>query len=270
MRISLFSQSLFAYPLMEAIGKTREAGYSAIELACAHPHLGLAAACSRADDVADEVRRQGLTVSALSLFNSFTDHSSLAGQVQAAARFVALAPRFGAGVVKLTPGPPASREANEEHWGCLAKAVAELVPVAREHGVRLAFETHMRQLTDTLASSLRFLRTTPADCVGLTVDFSNLRFASESLREAIPLLGDRLFHAHVKNGHVDAAGGWHFTRLDTGLTDYDEVIPLLRRAGYDGHLSVECLGSRAQTYPVATAREDLAILRRYLEGDASG
>ena len=268
MRISLFSQSLFAFPLPEAAAKTREAGYSAIELACARPHLDQETARSRADGVADEIRRQGLTVSALSLFNCFTDRGKLTAQVRAAATFLALAPRFGADLVKLTPGPPASCDATEDHWRCLDEAVAELVPVARENGVRLAFETHMRQLTDTLASSRRFLRTAPPDCVGLTVDFSNLRFAGECLQEAIPLLAGRLFHTHVKNGHIDADGGWQFTRLDSGLTDYDEVIPLLRQAGYDGYLSVECLGPRAQARPVATAREDLAILTRYLGGGA--
>ncbi|HCQ01863.1 MAG TPA: AP endonuclease, partial [Candidatus Latescibacteria bacterium] len=35
--ISLFSQSLFALPLMDAIPTTAQAGYTAIELACTAP-----------------------------------------------------------------------------------------------------------------------------------------------------------------------------------------------------------------------------------------
>ena len=59
----------------------------------------------------------------------------------------------GTATVKLTPGPPGSAEATPAHWTCLERALTSLVPLAREIGVRLAFETHMRHLTDTLASS---------------------------------------------------------------------------------------------------------------------
>jgi len=265
MKTSLFSQSLFALPLAQAIATTAETGFDAIELACTRPHFDEATTRRNPESAAEMIRRAGLEVAALSLSNNFTDQARLASELQSAETFIALAPLFGTRIVKMTPGPPASAKAAPEHWACLADAVAHLVPLATEAGVVLAFETHMRQLTDTLASSLRFLDSTPADAVGLTVDFSNLRFANESMSKAIPALQGRMFHAHVKNGRVDGQGGWRFGPLDAGLTDYAEVIALLRQAGYDGYLSVECLGPDAQTHPAETARRDLTILKRYLE-----
>jgi sugar phosphate isomerase/epimerase len=205
----------------------------------------------------------GLEVSALSLFTAFTEPATRHGQVAAACEFIGLAPRFDTNVVKLTPGAPASRGAAQAHWDSLAAALEPLCDAASEAGVRLAFETHMRQLTDTLAGARRLMDMAPAD-VGLTVDFSNLRFAGEDLGAAIPLLAPRMYNAHVKNGVIGPDGAWRFLPLDQGLTDYAQVVPQLRDLGYDGYLAVECLGPDARTAPRETAARDLALLRRWV------
>ncbi|MCL5269416.1 MAG: sugar phosphate isomerase/epimerase [bacterium] len=264
MKVSLFSQSLFALPLAEAIQATADAGFEAIELACASPHLNYETAIGHPEEVATEIRRAGLAVSALSLFNNFTDGAQLQQQVEMAATFIALAPLFQTRIIKLTPGPPDSFHGEEEHWRHLAEAIDKLAINARKAGVKLAFETHMRQLTDTLASSKRLLDMSPEDCVGLTVDFSNLRFAGENMPEVIAQLQGRIVHTHLKNGYIDSGGGWHFQALDTGMTDYAEIIRLLRKSNYDGYLSIECLGPESRTHPGQTARNDLRILNRYL------
>jgi sugar phosphate isomerase/epimerase len=259
-RISLFSQSLFSLPLYEAIEATATAGFAAIELACVKPHLDLGTARHDADAVAEHVRRAGLTVSALSLLNCFTAPQRLAEEIESAHTFIRLAPLFNTKIAKMTPGPPGSSDATQEHWRCLRTALARLVPVASEVGVRLAFETHMRQLTDTLASSRRLLAMAPTDAVGLTLDFSNLSFAGEKMPAVISALKDRIYNTHLKNGYIDENGNWHFQALDTGLTDYAAVLRLLRQANYDGYLTIECLGPDAQTDPIGTAKRDLGIL----------
>jgi len=264
MNICLFSQSLFALNLGDAIATTSRAGFSAIELACTAPHFDPATARGQPERIARQVRDAGLSVAAFSLFNNFTDADRLDAQIDAVAMYIRLAPVFGTGLVKLTPGPPGSADAAERHWQGVSRALDALIPLARDHEVRLAFETHMRQLTDTLASSLRLLEMAPADVVGVTVDFSNLSFAGEDMAEAIPSFGDRIFHTHVKNGHIDAEGGWHFHALDRGLTDYAEVISLLRRTGYGGYLSLECLGEDARQRPFETVCRDVEMLKRYL------
>lgn len=264
-RVSLFSQSLFALPLFEAIESTAAVGFRGIELACAKPHLDLEMARRQPEKVADHIQQAGLTVSALSLFNNFTDPRCLDEQVESAETFIRLAPMFRTNIIKMTPGPPGSGQATEAHWQCLERALNRLVPVATEVGVRLAFETHMRQLTDTLASSQRFLAMAPSNAVGLTVDFLNLRFAGEEMGDVLSALKDRMYHAHVKNGTIDREGCWHFQALDQGLLDYSQVIPLLRDAGYDGWLSIECLGPEARNRPMRTADRDLRILAGFLQ-----
>ena len=264
MNISLFSQSLFALPLMEAIETTAEIGFPAIELACTKPHLDLHTAREDPRSVAERIHDAGLKVSALSLFSNFTDRACLNDQIEEAETYIRVAPLFRTEVLKLTPGPPGSADATEEHWGCLRDALDRLVPLAEEVGVQLAFETHMRQLTDTLAGSKRFLRMATSDLVGLTVDFSNLTFAGEKMPEAISALGSRMYNTHVKNGTIGEDGSWHFHALDTGLTDYSEVLSLLREISYTGYLTIECLGPDTREKPFETAKRDLDILRQYI------
>ena len=263
-KISLFSQSLFALDLERAIETTAALGYDAIELACCPPHFDLQTARCDPEGIARRIERAGLRVSALSGFSAFTDPHSLGDELAAAETFIRLAPMFETTTVKLAPGPPSSADATPAHWRCLEEALARLIPLARQVGVRLAFETHMRQLTDTLASSQRLIALSPADVVGLTVDFSNLAFAGEDLAQAVPELAGRTYNTHLKNGTMDADGAWHFHALDTGWTDYALVLGLLREAGYAGFLTIECLGQEAQERPAHTAQRDLEILKRTL------
>jgi len=264
MKISLFSQSLFAFNLSQAIVTTAEMGFPAIELTCTSPHFDLKTARQEPEQIAKEIQQAGLTVSALSLFNTFTDVTLLDKQVEAAVTYIRLAPLFKTKLLKLTPGPPGSAEAKEEHWQCLANALTRLIPVAREVDVQLAWETHMRQLTDTLASSQRLMEMSPPDVVGLTVDFLNLAFAGEKMAEAIGVLKDRMYHTHIKNGYIDAKGEWHFQALGQGLLDYREVLKLLHDTGYTGYLSIECLSPQAKKMPREVVRRDLEILEGLL------
>ena len=124
MRISLFSHSLFALSLAEAIRTTADISFHAIELACTKPHLDYETALENPEGVAEQIRNASLAVSALSLFNSFTEQADLRNQVKMAGTFIALAPLFDTKLIKMTPGLPASRDAEEKHWQCLAEAVS--------------------------------------------------------------------------------------------------------------------------------------------------
>lgn len=264
MKISLFSQSLYALELFDAIDATAKIGIEAIEIACCRPHFDITMARGNPEAVAERVKKAGLKVSALSLSNNFTAPETLEQQIKDAEVFMRLAPLFDTKLLKLTPGPPGSSEATEQNWNFLSEAVKTLTPVAQTLGLKLAFETHMKQLTDTLASSKRLLEMAD-ETVGLTVDFSNLAFAGEKMAEVFTRLANRIYHTHIKNGYIDSQGGWHFGPLNEGMTDYAEVISLLKKINYTGYLSLECLGTDAKEKPIETVQRDLKILRGYLE-----
>lgn len=263
--ISLFSQSLFALPLSEAIQATSDLGFEAIELACTAPHFNEETARQSPETVAKMIQNRGLKVSALSLFSSFTDRGRLGDQIAAASYYIRLAPLFDTGIVKITPGQPDAANANQFHWDCFREALDCLIPLAENTGVKLACETHMRQLTDTIAGTLRMLDSVSGETLGLTVDFSNMSFAGESMVDVFDKLSSRMYNTHVKNGTVEQDGSWNFGALDTGWTDYDEVMKLVKGSGYNGYLTLECLGADARDRPLQTATRDLASLKEFME-----
>jgi len=228
----VFTECLFPLPLAAALRGAKDAGFDAVELACAEPHLG-PRKLADAETIAREIRDAGLEVAALSLHNRFSDEGHRRGDVESAVRFIEVAPVFGARLVKMTPGYPTAREATGAHWDRLAGVLREITPVARAAGVRLVFETYLNMMTNTLESSLRFLDLADADVVGLTVDFSNLALAGDSMADVVDGLKDRMWHAHVKNGFPAGEGGYDWRPLGEGLVDYAEVIGLLRDVGYD-------------------------------------
>ncbi|MBU4291918.1 MAG: sugar phosphate isomerase/epimerase [Verrucomicrobia bacterium] len=240
------------------------AGYPAIELACFGHHFNMETARKEADRIAVLIREAGLTVSALSLFNNFTDPQCFEEQIQAVETYLRLAPLFGTKLLKMTPGAPASAQATEVHWNCIKEALKHLIPMAEKFDVLLAFETHMRQLTDTLASSKRLLEMADSNRIGLTVDFSNMAFAGETMPCVMDAFRGRIYNTHLKNGYIDKAGGWHFQALNEGYVDYSELLRMLRGAEYGGYFTIECLGPAAKEQPVATAIRDLKILKQYL------
>lgn len=265
MRIALFTESLFRLSLQSAIDLAGDLGFSAIEVACKAPHFDLATARRNPEGIFQAIEHAGLDVAALSLYSNFTEPLQLAKQIEAAEFYVRLAPMFKTRTVKLTPGPPASASATSQHWGNLHRAIDQLAPVAEQLGVRLAFETHMRQLTDSLVGTRRLLQMVSSNAVGLTVDFSNLAFAGENMEDVIDALSSRMYHVHVKNGRIDEDGTWRFLSLNEGLTDYLPIFVRLRRLGYEGYLSLECLGPDARENPAATLKRDLDILTRLLK-----
>ena len=265
MKISLCSQSYFTLNLEDAIVAVGEAGYDAIELACTPPHFDVVQAKTRADETIDRIRNAGLAVSALSIFNTFTDPALLDKNVAETLAYIRLAPRFSTRIVRLIPGQPASAKAEKRHWGCLEEAISVLLPVSRNLGIRLAFETHMRQLTDTISTSRRLLDMATDPLIGLTFDPSNIAFAGEDPVEAIDVFGDRIYNVHIKNGIIDANGNWNFGCVDSGLTDYGRVLPKLIKAGYEGYLAVECLQPGLAEAPVEIAKRDLHSLQALID-----
>lgn len=263
MRVSLFSQSLFALPLEKSFEAAARNGYTAIELACTAPHF-TENRVNEAETLAGRVRDAGLEVAALSLFTEFTNPDTVDREVASARAFLRTAPVFGTNTVKASPGKPASADAQPVHWDTLRRALDALAPAAADAGTRLAFETHMRHVTDTAAGTRHFLELAPPE-VGLTIDFSNLTFAGDRPEDYLDGFLPRTFHVHVKNGYIDEGGGWVFTPLDEGWTDYSGILPALEAGDYDGYLSIECLGQDAAEQPEETIRRDREILASWLE-----
>jgi sugar phosphate isomerase/epimerase len=271
MKTSVFSTSLTALDLREAIRVAAEVGYEAMEVGCFAPHLTLEMAEARGDEVRAWLRDAGLPVSALSLDVSYTDEDedSWRANVDETCRFIELCERFGTRLMKIMPGPPGHAEATDGHWARFGRAMDVIVPAAESAGVRLALETHLNHLSDSIQSTARCLECGPSEVLGVNLDFCNVRTCGDDPLDALERFQDRLYLTHVKDSRFNLASG-EYVPMGEGEMDYPPLIERLREVGYDRYLSVECLYPWAKRDdPRAAVSHDLAALRGLLvEGRA--
>ena len=130
-------------------------------------------------------------------------------------------------VVPLVDNGAVSTSAEE---AALAEGLAELTPLLRELGVRIAFECDYPP-----AQLAAFIAAFPADVFGINFDIGNSASLGWAPAEEIPLIASRLINVHVK----DRVLGGTTVPLGQGDADLPTVFELLKQAGYDGFLILQ-------------------------------
>jgi len=266
MKTSIFSTSLTALDLRDAIRVAAEVGYDAIELGCFTPHLTLEMAEARGHEVCAWLREANLPVSALSLTVSYTseDDGVWHANVDETCRFIRLCGRFGTRIVKTMPGEPGSAQATEKHWDRFRHAMDIIVPVAEAEGVKLAIETHLGHLSDSIETAARCIESGSPEVLGVNLDFCNVRTCHENPLHAIECFRGRIYLTHVKDSLFSTESG-EYVPMGEGRMNYVPIIEQLQAIGYDGYLSVECLYPHAKRdEPRGAVAHDLRVLRELL------
>jgi sugar phosphate isomerase/epimerase len=111
---------------------------------------------------------------------------------------------------------------------------AELAPVLREHGVRLAIENHPERTPAEVLAKIEAGEGT----MGATVDTGWWGTQGYDAARAIEELGEHVLHVHLKD--VLAEGEPHDTcRWGRGIVPIEECVRALQRIGYEGAIAVE-------------------------------
>ena len=214
-----------------ALGEVAQAGYSAVELAVTDPKR------LDSEEVAEALRRAGLRLSSLTtgqaaakegLSLSSEDDSIRTRAIRRIQDHMRLAKPFGAVViVGLLRGAD----------GSLELLVESLRECARfDPSVRLALEPLNRyesRLINTVEEALEVVERVGAENLGVLFDTFHANIEERSLREAISLAEDRLFHVHLADSNRWVPGYGHFP--------FPEVMAALEEVGYRGALVVESL-----------------------------
>jgi sugar phosphate isomerase/epimerase len=194
-------------------------------------------------------QRAGVQISSLGLIFSFRGDALLSDPAtrQTAVARVADGIRRCAdagGDVVLVGGVP--EPADAAAMDAYVASVRELVPVAREHGIRIGLECGLGS-ADVLAM---LDRVGSPEVVGDYYDMGNLAGRGMDPVEEARLRRGRIAQVHAKG--VRGAG------LDAGTVDLAAVRDALRAGGFDGWLLLE---TSAGDDPVGNARRNLAVLR---------
>jgi sugar phosphate isomerase/epimerase len=250
------------------------------------------------DDFVAATKDRGLAVSALTC-NGNQLHPGKSGREhdRVVRKTIELAPQLGIDRVVLMsgcPGAPGDKYPNwiTTAWPPETTAVLEwqwqevvipywrdLVAHANRHGVhRLCIEPHGGQIVYSAETLLR-LRDACGDTVGANLDPSHLFWMGADPITAIEALKPALFHVHAKdtkierrkalNGRIETkpheqAGerAWNYVTLGYGHGEdfWREFCLALRRAGYDGVLSIE--HEDMALAPLEGVRKSVDLLRR--------
>ena len=153
--------------------------------------------------------------------------------------------------------PPVSNEMLDAGYADFALRWNPILDVFDEVGVRFALEVHPTEIAFDIVTAERALDALGhREAFGFNYDPSHLAYQGVNCVEFIDRLGDRVYHAHMKDvwwsdrpmrsgvfgghlpfGHRDRY--WDFRSLGRGVVPFEEVIRALNRCGYDGPLSVE-------------------------------
>ena len=123
----------------------------------------------------------------------------------------------------------------ESHRASLERAADELgrrVVEARERSVRLSIEPHLGSVASTPGRALELLERTPG--LELTLDYSHFVYQDIPQAEIDPLVPHaRHFHARgARPGRMQAP-------LKESVVDFERMVDLAGRAGYDGYVGLE-------------------------------
>jgi len=245
------------------------------------------------------VAQRGLTISALTCNGNQLHPGRSGGQHDAVVRkTIELAPRLGVDCVVLMSGCPGAKGDRHPNWITVAwppeateilewqwREVIipywrDLVAFARRKGVRkLCVELHGGQAVYNVAT-LRRLREACGETVGVNFDPSHLMWMGADPVAAIEALGPAIFHVHAKDTRIEKrntalnsrletrpsveAGlrSWNYVTLGYGHDEafWREFCLTLRRAGYDGVLSIE--HEDMALSPMEGLRKSVELLRR--------
>jgi len=274
-------------PFEKVLGKVAGWGYEAVEVAAwkGSNHINLDEVLrGGASRYKQTVEQTGLTISSLSnhlegqLILGPLDESTddwFKGTPEEKVRFgverlrktIEAAQVLGVPVVNSFTGcpnwskwfifPPANEKLWESYWTLCRERWLPILDYARDHDVKIAYETHPQEMNYNLETAKRLLEVVenhPA--AGFNYDPSHLLWQQMDPVWFIYELRDRIFHVHAKDVEtvphsaartgVLVTGGWgraarsvRFRTIGWGQVPWRRVITALLETGYDYVMSVE-------------------------------
>ncbi|MEF3302260.1 sugar phosphate isomerase/epimerase family protein [Paenibacillus sp. GYB003] len=257
MKWSLCSTGNRDKPVEYVLGRVKELGLDGIELWTGHID-DYAERHGSADGLADEIRRSGLRVPAVSPYAFFSKsdeerEESLAA-VEKAAQY---AVRFGSPLVRVFFGHLPSRDASEELRAKAMEALGKALATCDRYGVNLGLELHNNTFADGIEPVLRIIAEANHPRLRLIFDGFNLYLERVDQLEALEALYGYADHVHMKSyfWSLDTPGPRTPTPVLDGDVDNAGVCEALLAKGYEGFVSLEYFGEEGERCVKASVRQ---------------
>lgn len=285
MKLSLTSVMLPRWDLETTFTKLAEHGYDGIELRCRY----------NPDDPNAEPANWGRHLTDVSPDNIVDKAAEIRELSQnSGVRVAALAPNFtydqtdiiekifaGAKAID-ADNPPLIRVGAQRHdrtkpyikqFLDARAGFANLVEIARDHGVKVIYEIHVGTIAVSAARTIELLKDLDPNHIGAIWDVPNMiRVGLEDSKMGLELLGPYLSHCHIGNATPEATERdengqmqwkWNFSDLREGMANIPQIIQDLKDVNYDGYISLEEFGPGDDETKIS---EQGAYLRKLING----
>ncbi len=226
----------------------------------------------------EALSQTGLPVPIFSVGNNFaqSDPAERDAQLQRIRFGVDEALEYGAKVVRVFAGDVAEGITFQEARAWIVEGLAQGSVYAHERGIRLALENHgtLAGRGDQIRSLIEDVRSLSGNhALGANPDTGNFLLVDQPSHEAIAEVAACAYMVHFKDFSPAAPDhdGWAFTSLTgtryvgacigEGVVELDSCLQELRRAHFDGWLSVEYEGAED---PLVAVPRSLANARKFL------
>jgi sugar phosphate isomerase/epimerase len=270
MKVGLCTIAYQDRSLEEALERAAAAQFYGVELWGKPPHLPIGAGEAEGRALGEAIRAHGLEAAVFGSYLRGIEEPFAA----ASEGLLAVARGLRAPLVRVWAADRGSARADAALYALLARNLSALCARGAEIGLRFVLERHDNTLTDTIDSTLRLLEMAPAPNLGVNYQIAGDEDTGAAL-EGIRRLRGKIWNVHAQNHRREEDGALRPSDLVSGEIDYEQVVPSLRRAGYDGYLEIEFI--RRGTIPSSqldalaaerALRADYALLRR-LAADTS-
>ena len=272
MKTSLFSGMFKDDPIGASFEQAAKIGYDAVEIYTRF-HLEETATPAEAAEIKAMAADNGV---AISLVYTGIGGAILSGEEQrakdlaTAERFLDLGDALGCNMVKVGAGRRADGVYDEGEARTIADWLAAVCDKAAAHDARILAELHRGQYFETVDMARRMIDLIDRSNFGVIHDAGNLHICGSIYREdSVDVLGDRIFHVHVKDmvklpddskeGNLYPAGRFTRALLNEGNVDYLALLRGLAKIDFQGYLSCEASGGDD---PVSVAKHEMAEMKR--------
>ena len=278
LKTCLFSGMFKGVPLKATLETARAIGFDGIEIAAGYgtDHLDVNCTPERAQEIKAMAAENHLGIALIypSLgSNVLQGEKQRTEGLEAVERFLTIGDHMACKMVKVGAGRLKNSAFQEDEAKVVAAWIAQACDRAAQHGARIVTEIHFGQYCETAPMARRMIDLVNRPNYGVIHDAGNMHIAGDSYTDkAVELLGDRIFHVHIKDmvqapatddkAHDYPAGRFKRASLGQGNVDHLGLFRALRRIGYQGYLSCEATGGDD---PVAVAKHELAEVQRLLK-----
>lgn len=242
--IAICSKLLQDRPLVEAVQKAAEIGYTGMEIFGVPQHLPADVDDARIAQAARALDEAGMEcVTLCTYLGGFAEKSDAecAADVEALDRYMDIAEELSCDMIRLSPGGPRDvRDAREDHWGRAAHYLAECCDRALSRGLGIIVENNWG-LVMTVDATLDLVARVDRPNLGINYDPGNLyRMGKYYGIEALERFGELVWNVQVKDADKSTGEDLYQCLLGEGKVDYEAIFTWLLSEEYEGYISAEC------------------------------